>query len=210
MDSTKVEIISKPLDQLVAKLTQDIPAKSSIWDTLIPLIIGAALTLITQFFIEYWKSNKEKRKRKQELISKGKAKTYLIAQILKDLSMYKVHKQYYFRASQLDIKQSDKEDSYKKHYEKGQEQRLTETKLDENIAEYFEIVTEYIILNNNKNTFEKNFEDIFHFLHPKSSKFENFTSQIELIEELEKEEGRLMNEYKGLNDLLNIIQGSMK
>ena len=91
----KVEIINKSFDTLVSKLNEKKDDKNSIWDILIPLLIGAGLTLGTQFAIEFWKTKKEKEQKRQELISKGRAKTYLIAQILKDLAMYKVHKQYY-------------------------------------------------------------------------------------------------------------------
>ena len=179
------------------------------WTTLIPLLIGAGLTLLTTFLIEQWKTRKEKEVKKQQLVSRGRAKTYLLTQVLKDLSMYKVHKQYYLRASQLE-QNSDKEDSFKKHYEKGQEQRVTEAKLDDNIAEYFELVTEYSILTKNVDHFQKHFQDIFNFEHPKSSNFADINSLNELVEGLKNEEKRLNDEYKPLTAILEQIQTAMK
>jgi hypothetical protein len=97
----KVEIINKSFDRLVSDLTKKDKGTNSIWTTLIPLLIGAGLTLFTTFLIEHWKTGKEKKLKRQQLVSRGRAKTYLLNQILKDLAMYKVHKQYYLRASQL-------------------------------------------------------------------------------------------------------------
>jgi hypothetical protein len=202
----KVEIINKSFDNLVEKLTEKKEDKNSIWDILIPILIGAGLTLGTQFAIELWKTDKEKKSKKQELISRGRAKTYLIAQVLKDLAMYKVHKQYYIRAFQID----NEEDSFKKHYDKGQQQRETEVKLDDTIADYFQLVTEYAILTKNLDHFQQYFENIFHFAHPNSSKFTDCTTTTELVPGLEKEEARLNDEYKKLTDIFEAIQISMR
>lgn len=210
MDSTKVELISKPLDKLVKKLVEESADKHSIWDTLTPLLIGAGLTLLTQLFIELYKSTKDVKKKKQELISRGRAKMYLIAQILKDLSMYKVHKQYYLRAFEIGTDQADKEDNYKKHYEKGQEQRIIESKLDDNIAEYFQLVTEFIILTNKKDHFKDHFNGIFNYDHPKSSKFKDFNTETELVAGLEIEENRLNGEYQKFRDIFETVQTEME
>jgi hypothetical protein len=202
----KIEIVNKSFDSLVEKLREKKEDKNSIWDTLIPLLIGAGLTLGTQFAIEFWRIRKEKEKKKQELISRGRAKTYLLAQILKDLAMYKVHKQYYIRAFQLD----NDEDSFKKHYEKGQQQRETEAKLDDNIADYLQIVTEYSILTNNFDHFQQHFQSIFNYIHPKSYKFSDCNTETELAVGFEKEELRLNSEYKGLTDIFETIQTAMR
>lgn len=209
MDTTSVEIVSKSFDKFVEKFGEQAIDKPSIWDTLTPLLIGAGLTIVTQLLIEFWKSNKETNQKKQELISRGRAKTYLIAQILKDLAMYKVHKQYYIRAYKLSTDTVDKEDSFKKHYEKGQEQRHTEAKLDECIAEYFQLVTEYIILVGKKDHFKEHFQQIFQYTHPKSSKFENCFTDQELIAGLEEEEKRLNEQYVTLRNIFESIQTAM-
>jgi len=210
IDSAKVEVISKSLDSLVSKVNERLLDKPSIWTTIIPILIGASLALATQFFIEIFKSSKDKKKRKQELISKGKAKMYLIGQILKDLAMYKVHKQYYMRSYYLETNQVEKEDSIKKHYEKGQEQRITETKLDDSISDYFQIATEYSIITNNNDYFDKLFDPIFHYAHPKSSKFTNCTINSQLEIELVKEEQRLNTEYEIYFSCFKVIQATMK
>jgi|GEM_PF-2697723 len=206
LNSTKVEIINRSFDKLVSKFIED-KKKNSIWDTLIPLLIGAGLTLFAQFVIEYWKTSKEKETKKREIISKGRARTYLIAQVLKDLAMYKVHKQYYARASVIEV---DGSDSFKKHYEKGEQQRETEVRLDDNIAEYFQLVTEYSIVTKNYDHFKKYFGEIFNYIHPKASKFLDCHTERELITELQNEEARLNTEYKALIDLFEKIQNEMK
>lgn len=202
----KIEIINKSFDNLVAKLTENKEDKNSIWDIIIPLLIGAGLTLGMQLVIEFWKTKKEKENKKQELISRGRAKTYFIVQVLKDLAMYKAHKQYYIRAFQID----NDEDNYKKHYDKGQQQRETEAKLDENIADYFQLITEYAILTKNIDHFKQHFEDIFHFNHPKSSKYSDINNLTDLVAGLEVEEARLKTEYKKLTAILETIQTEMK
>ncbi|MBS7254865.1 hypothetical protein [Flavobacterium branchiicola] len=202
----KVEIINKSFDQLVEKLTKEKEDNNSIWNIIGPLLIGSALTLVTQLLIDSWKNRKEKVINQQKLISRGRAKTYLIVQILKDLAMYKVHKQYYLRAYQI----GNDEDDFKKHYEKGQQQRETETKLDDNIAEYFQIVTEYAILTKNIDHFQEHFQDIFNFHHAKSSKFTNCQTLTQLTAELETEEINLNNKYLKLIEILEKIQKAMK
>ncbi|MBL7760874.1 MAG: hypothetical protein JNK08_09275 [Sediminibacterium sp.] len=210
MDSTKVEIVSKSFDKLVAKLTEQASNKPTIWDTLTPLLIGAGLTLLTQFLIEFWKSRKETNNKKQELISKGRAKTYLIAQILKDLAMYKVHKQYYRRAHGISISQADKDDNLAKHYQKGTEQRATESKLDENISEYFQLVTEYIVLTRHKDHFQRQFHSIFYYEHPRPSKFDNCNTEEELVTGLRDEEKKINQEYNMFRDIFESIQVSIE
>lgn len=207
MDSTKIEVINHSFDELVKKLTE--AHSNSVWDTLTPLLIGAGFTLATQLLVELWKSHKDIKRKKQELISKGRAKTYLIAQILKDLAMYKGHKQYYIRASQISATKEQKDDSYKKHYEKGQEQRVTETKLDDSIAEYFQLVTEYTIITGNKDHFQEHFEKVFEYDHPKASKFQNCNTINELVDELGNEESRLNNEYAIFRRIFEDIQAAM-
>lgn len=207
LTSSKVEIVNKSFDRLVSKLIEDNKENNSIWDTLIPLLIGAGLTLLAQFVIEYWKTDKEKEVKKRELISKGRARTYLIAQVLKDLAMYKVHKQYYARAAAIE---ADGSDSFKKHYEKGQQQRETEVRLDDNIAEYFQLVTEYSIVTKNHDHFKQYFGEVFNYVHPKSSKFSDCNTEQELVAGLQNEETRLNSEYKTLIDLFEKIQSEMK
>jgi hypothetical protein len=210
MDSTKIEIVNRSFDQLVKKLIEKTADKPSIWDTIIPLLIGAGLALLAQFSIEWWKSKKERKKEKQNLISKGRAKTYLISQILKDIAMYKVHKQYYLRASCLTNEAADKADSFKKHYDKGQEQRLAELRLDDNIAEYFQIIMEYTILTGNTDHFKSHFQRIFNYAHPKSSKFQKCNSVDELINELNSEEELLNNKYDEFRNIFETIQSEME
>ncbi|MFN8333487.1 MAG: hypothetical protein U0U09_00075 [Cyclobacteriaceae bacterium] len=207
IDTTKIELVSPSLDSIASNLSK--PSDSSMWTILGPLLIGAALTILTQLLIELYKARVEKKKKILQLISKGRAKTYLIAQLLKDLAMYKVHKQYYWRAYEVATEAGEKDDSMKKHYEKGQEQRMTESKLDENIADYFETVTEYSVLAGELHHFSDAFEKIYHYVHPKSSKLTECTTASELVAGLEQEEKRLNGEYKEFFRLFERIQNRL-
>lgn len=209
MDSTKVEVINHSFDKLVQELSK--PKTNPVWETLGVLLIGAALTFLAQWSIEGWKSRKDRKRLTRELISKGKAKVYLITQTLKELAMYKAHKQYYIKAFELSTNERDKADLYSKHYTKGQEQRQTETKLSELISDYFQIVTEYkVITNQDKNKFENFFDQIINFQHPKPLKYEEVSSTKELVEKLTNEENRLNTEFDKLKIVFDKIQNLMK
>jgi hypothetical protein len=208
MDSTKVELINHSFDKLVKELSK--PKTNPIWETLVPLLIGAALTFLAQWSIEWWKSRKDRKIFIRGLISKGKSKVYLISQILRELAMYKAHKQYYISAIDLSHKEEDIDDFYKKHYEKGQEQRQTETKLSEHISDYFQIITEYVVITKQVDKFENYFEQITNFKHPKPLRFEGVSNSKELEEKLTIEENRLNSEFDILRTIFNEIQNSMK
>lgn len=210
VNNEKIELVNTSFDRLVDKLTTD-TKENSMWNTLIPLLIGAGLTLFSQYFIEEWKQRREIKTLKRDLISKGKAKTYIIWETLKILAMYQVHKNYYYRAHEMTNNGKKKEedtDSYKKHYEKGQERRQTKLELDKNISEYFEIVTKYALLTQN-NELAKSFEDILNYKYPKAKKFSNCNSEEELIIEASAEEQKLVKAYKDFYKLFEDIQNSL-
>ena len=204
INTTKVELVNSSFDKLVNKLIEQ---KKSIWDILIPFLIGAGLTLFTQFSIELWKFWKERNQKKQELISKGLAKMYVILQAIRHLAMYKNHKQYYYRAHEMNTADID---SFNKHYDKGQEQRDTEIRLAENIAEYFQLATEYAILTKSKNYFQKEFETVIYYKHPQASNFKDCTTEAELDEKRRTDEARLNEEYKKFFAIFEGIQKLMK
>lgn len=202
VETKPIWIENKSFDILVKSIIDKKEENNTLWN----ILLGAAITLVTTLLIEKYKSWKEDKIRKIELISKGQAKVYLIAQILKDLAMYKVHKQYYIRACKINYT----DDLYNKQYEKGQEQRLTEAKLDVNISEYLQIVSEYISVSKNKIDFQSFFDKITNFTHPKSSKFESIETIAALTANLQNEEDNLNKEYKNLIDILNNTQSNMK
>lgn len=206
---SKIEIVNKSLDKIAKKLLEKKENNinwNTFWNTLIPVLVGSFLTLIVQSILEKSRNKKEEEQRKRELISEGQAKIYLIAQILKDLAMYKVHKQYYIKAHKI----NGSEDSFKKHYEKGQEQRKTEMKLDEKIAGYFKLVSEYDSLTNSEDITPKQLKKIFEYQHPVATKFEKCETLDDLVEELKQDEKRLNKEYERFFDIFQDIQSKMK
>ena len=208
MDSTKVELVNQSFDKLVSELSK--PQTNPVWDTVIGILIGATLTFLAQWSIEAWKSRKERKSLTRELISKGKAKVYLISQTLKELAMYKAHRSYYVSAIELGGTKAEVDDFYNKHYEKGQEQRQTETKLSELISDYFQIVTEYQVITKQDNKFENYFDRIISFDHPKARKFQNVKNAGDLESKLNEEESRLNTEFDKLKFIFNSIQKLME
>lgn len=207
MDSTKIEVTIQSFDKLINELSGS--KSDSIWRILIPLLIGAALTFLAQWSIERLRSSKERNLKKEELISKGKAKEYLISQILKELAMYKALKQYYAAAMSLSIMKEDVNDAHRKHYEKGQELRVTESKLTEAIAEYFQIISEYEIITKRRDCFKNYLDEIVAFKHPKSYEYDGFSNSHDLKSFHDKEENRLNGEYNKLRNILSQIQRLM-
>lgn len=207
MAQTQIEIVSKSLDTIAKKLIE--PEGNQMLKVLIPLLIGSALTFLTQYLLEYRKVNAENISKKRILKSKAQAKVFLIAQIVKDLCMFKIQKQYYIRAYQIATDEKSKDDCFKKHYDKSTAQRETECKLDENIAHFLEIITEYSIISNNQNLFENEFDFIFNYQHPKAEKFENCNSTSELVQEHLAVEKKLNSAYENFVKKFIHIQKSM-
>jgi hypothetical protein len=65
-------------------------------------------------------------------------------------------------------------------------------------------------LTKNKDHFNKHFQGIFNFEHPKSSNFADIESLDKLVNRLKQEEKRLNDEYKKLSEILEEIQVSMR
>ncbi len=166
------------------------------------LIIGSGLTLIIQFLLSLMQSSKETDQKRKELIAQSYAKKYLIFQLLKDLVMYKVHKEYYFRAYKLN---GDVED-HKKHYEKGQEQRDLEYKIDIEIAQYLEVITALNIILKEPSKTNEYIKILDNYEHPKASNFVNILDVETLQEALIIEEKRINSGYDELRKILSNFQ----
>lgn len=203
----KIEILNNSLDRLVSKLIEN---ENKRFDPIWHIVVGALLSMVIQIVIESCKTKKEKETRRIELIAKGRAKIYLIAQIISDLAMYKVHKQYYARLSDIATDTNERDKYYERHYEKGEQQRATEVKFDENVAEYFQLVTEYSVMSKNQDSFNKYFNNIYEYVHPKSKKFEDVNDCRVLMDALMYEEKKLISDYKILLKLFELIQNEMK
>lgn len=204
----RVEVINKSFDKLVTKLIKK--NDGGFLDRVFPiftLIIGALITYFSQYFLEIRRTKKEKEKRKQLIISKGRAKVYQIEGTLRELAMLKVHKQYYFRFSVL----FKDDNSYKKHYDKGQEHRIALPKLENYIAEYIELVAEYNFLTSNSNDFKQDLDKIYDYELPKSFIFLEICKKNDLQNALKEEENRLKNKYsKEFVSLFKDIQTGME
>lgn len=209
LNVNNVEAESKSWDKLLTKVFDDID-----WKTLFSLFVGSILTLLSQYCFDKRKEKKEKREKKDLLSSKIGKNVFLIGGTINTLAMYKVHKQYYKRAFQIEDASNDPEqkkhadDSFNKHYEKGQEQRNIEQKLDELIAELYELSMHYCYSFNKKekDTITRNFEVLMAHYHTKSSTFEDINDLSLLAEKAIKEEKELKKRYQELNALVKEVE----
>lgn len=174
--------------------------------SLFKVTFGALLGFLLSQLGAWQKNKRENQLLILELEASIFSQKFLISNILKDLSMYKVHKQYYYRAAELlETTGPDPEEeiksAMKKHYEKGQEARQTEEKLDHALESIFKTV--FQLSNLKKQPLKKDLmRQIVEFSHPKSDKFKTIESSDELPIALEKEEHRLIKEYSSLNAMI--------
>jgi hypothetical protein len=199
LDTTKIELASKSLDNLVNLLGSPKAAPSP-WLIyglpILTLALGAGLTLLIQWTIEGKKNKRDDEVSKRELIAKAKAKKFLISRLLNALAMYKVHKQYYKRIAELTKDKKDIKDSWEKHYEKGQETRDIEAKFNTAISEYIETIIEYLLLSKSKSDIELELKTIYEYSFEKSSDFANCKTISDCISANKLEEIRLKEDYK--------------
>ena len=198
-DTTKIELASKSLDNLVDILATPKPTPSPLVTYGLPILtvaLGAGLTLLIQWAIEGKKNRRSDEVSKRQLISKAKAKIFLISRLLNTLAMYRVHKQYYRRTAELTQDKKDAEGDWEKHYEKGQETRETEAKFDTAISEFIEIVMEYMQLSKSKNDIEPEVKTIYDYSFEKASDFNQCKTISECITTNRQDEIRLRDEYK--------------
>jgi hypothetical protein len=209
-DSTKIEIVNRSLDKLVDVLAKP-KHEASPWLTyglpILTLALGAGLTLLIQWTIERKRNKRSDEVSKRQLISKAKAKTFLVSRLLNTLAMYRVHKQYYRRVAELEQDKEECKSAWDKHYAKGQETRETESKFDSAIAEYIEIVIEYMQLSRSKNDIEQELKVIYDYAFEKASDFNQCKTITECVFENRKDEVRLRDVYKKyLTVLDNLIK----
>ncbi|GAB5527402.1 MAG: hypothetical protein Roseis2KO_52740 [Roseivirga sp.] len=174
--------------------------------SLFKVTFGALLGFLLSQFGAWQKNKREDRLLILELEASIFSQKFLIKTILKDLSMYKVHKQYYLRAADLleftgPDPEEDIKSSMRKHYEKGQEARQTEEKLDHALQALFKTMFQLSRLKNK--TLDKDLmSQLVDFEHPKSDKFKEIASLDELPKALEREEKRMIDDYSVFNNLV--------
>jgi hypothetical protein len=214
MESVKVEIINKSFDKLVKFQTKNNKEASSIWDTLIPLLIGAGLTLITQIVMDTNKNRKEKRS--DILLTKSDLEKlkYLLKDNYRELAMHKAHKNYWYAHFEFESTKDEKDEKeidkfYNYHINSSSKVRETENKITDNFAEYCKQTSKLQYLTNFNDNVEKYITEYQEF-KPNKPKHLIATDQNELYDLEREEEDRLLIEYQKYIQIIEKINNEFK
>jgi hypothetical protein len=114
-------------------------------------LIAASISAMTafgaQFLTHYLSRRKEKKNLIAGLIADERRIAYLLTTYYKELVMHKVHKQYWYKTSELkEHSEEENKDSHKKHFESNQKSFETIAKINLTTSEYFKMITLYTIL----------------------------------------------------------------
>ena len=144
IDSTKVIIVSDELKKLVEIMNHQPVGLSSGEIALIAATIGALAALSSQLLIFILTRRKEKENLKKELIAEERRISYLLSEYYKELVMFKVHKQYYYKASELLMQNSlEEEKQYLKSTASNQKAIEALTKIRVTMSEYIKTLTHF-------------------------------------------------------------------
>ena len=206
--ASQIELVNKSFDRLVDKLTEEKKEEKSIWDTLIPLLIGALLALIPQIIFWYLNKSKERSKLKLEIKADLNRLEHLLCDHYRELAMHKAHKPYWyaqFERSEREENEDETKKFYSFHIESGNKVRATEIKISSTFSEFYGFV---IKLQHLTDFDEKIKESVNEYYEFKPTKPNSIDSTLEdLPAEENKEEQRIRENYKGFtNPIKNIVE----
>jgi len=203
----KNEVESKTLKKLIEieKLIKENKKQESIWKTLIPLLIGSSLTLLTQFLIEFRKTYKENRNKKIEIKAELIRLTFLLKDHYRELAMHKAHKHYWYAQYRFE-KTTNKPNPdevnkfYDYHIISANKVRETEIKIADSFSEYCKKVNKLQALTHFNN-------EIQEYQNYKPSKPKDIWSNVqqELYKIEADEEERLRKEYERYIEIVKNI-----
>jgi hypothetical protein len=214
LDKTeKVEVINKSFDDFVKFQTEKKKDDRSMWDTLIPLLIGASLTLLTQILIDFRKHQKEKKS--DILLTKSELEKlkYLLKDNYRELAMHKAHKFYWYAHYEFESTKEIPDEKevnkfYNYHMSSGIKARDTENKISDNFAEYCKQVSKLQHLtkfNENVKTYIKEYQEF----KPQKPKDLLTQDQNDLYKLEREEEDRLFSEYQNFIAIIEKINSEL-
>lgn len=172
MDTTLVDITSKQLDTLADILTKRPSGLSQGAIALLAASIGAASAILSQLVMFWLTHYREKTNLKKDLIADERRMATFLAESYKELVMHKVHKNYWYRAHQLESKESDfRREYYDKHIESNNKSFDVKGKINSATSDYFKIVTRFTMLTGANTTIDQLLSDIGTFCPKKASEF---------------------------------------
>lgn len=181
---------------------------------MIPLLIGAGLTLVTQILMDFQKNRKEKKSDVLLTKSELEKSKYLLKDNYRELAMHKAHKYYWYAHYEFesarensDLKEVDK--FYNYHMNSSSKVRDTENKISDNFAEYCKQVFKLQHLtkfNENVKTHIREYQEF----KPQKPNDLVAKNQSDLYEHERVEEDRLFNEYQNYIRIIENINNELK
>lgn len=205
-NSSQLEITNKSFDKLVGKLIREKKEKKSIWDTLIPLLIGALLALIPQIIFWFLNKSKEKSKQKLEIQADLNRLEHLLCDHYRELAMYKAHKPYWyaqFERSEREGNDEETEKFYALHIESGNKVRATEIKISSTFSEFYGLAIKLQLLTVFDEKIKGFINEYYEFKPTKPNTIDSTKDNLPAEEIIE--EKRLLDNYVGFTNPIKII-----
>lgn len=196
--SSHIEIVNKSFDRLVEKLIEEKKSEKSMWDTLIPLLIGAFLALIPQILFWFLNKWKEKAKIKLDIKADLNRLEHLLCDHYRELAMHKAHKPYWYAQFERSKREENEEETkkfYIFHIESGNKVRETEIKISSTFSEFYGQVIKLQHLTDFDSNIKELIEEYYQFKPVKPNSINSTISNLPAEENME--ERRLLKNYQG-------------
>ncbi|MBL0913815.1 MAG: hypothetical protein IBJ09_15725 [Bacteroidia bacterium] len=209
-DTTQIEIISSQLDKIADAIAKPSTGTSTGTIALYAAMIGACAAILSQVIIFLLNRYKERNNLREELIAEERRISYLLTEYYKDLVMHKVHKQYWYRTSEVhNPGTEDSKDSHRKHFESNQKSFETMGKIRVIMSDYFKVVTHFTNQTGKNKIIENNLIAIKKFQPRKASTFSEVDDYSALLVAQSKEEENLNKEYLFYSNCFDRINAEM-
>lgn len=210
MDTTRVEFVGRQVDRVIETFNQHPHGLTSGQVALIAASIGALAAILPQFIIFFLTRFKEISNQIRELIAEERRIAYLLTELYKELVMHKVHKQYWYRTSEIHHPNTDdSKDSHERHFISNQRSFETMTKIRITMSDYFKTVTLFTNLAGKNVTIDETMSAIKTFKPRKASNFSEISTYEELVKAEAKEEELLNEVYLFYSDCFDRINSEM-
>ncbi len=213
-EPSKVKVINKSFDDYIKFQTGKKKEDKSMWDTLIPLLIGAGLTLLTQILMDLLKNRKEKKS--DILLTKSELEKlkYLLKDNYRELAMHKAHKFYWYAHYEFEVAKEKPEEKeidkfYNFHMNSSSKVRETENKISDNFAEYCKQVSKLQHLtsfNENVKILIKEYQEF----KPQKPNDLAAEKRSDLYKHEREEEDRLFVEYQRYIEIIEKINDELE
>ncbi len=211
MDTTRVEFVGKQIGRVVESVTTHPAGLTPVEVTLIATATGFIGAIVPQLIAFYLNKSKERNNQIKELIADERRIAKLLVAYYRELVMHKVHKQYWYRTSEIRTYDSEdeKRDSHERHFESNKESFQTITKIHEVTSDYFKTIIHYLVLTKENIKIDKLLEGIDSFKPRKASDFIEVVTYNELLKAQIIEEESLNEVYKYYSDCCDKIHEEM-